>query len=228
MNRMEAMTGLINYRLSKTVVNKVPVFANVRGIPIIIGADDSDTEGRFFGGSGIAGTGILANLKDAIRQTRGDIETFRNMVYLKAYPDTKDPTYPGDKKAQDFYSGAIGPFIDDWNEFEKNHTHFPDKFWDNFIFFGGLSTWHSLNEYRKRLQDLYTSAVSQGFLSSDAPKPAGPNIDVITDAMNDAKKAAIKVWDTAKWVLIILSVAVGFGIVVWILGKAPALGMAAK
>jgi hypothetical protein len=234
---MEAMTGLINHRLSKTMINHVPVFSNVRGVSIIVGADNKliigddekdKPEDRFFGGSGLAGTGVLANLKDAIRMTRGDVESLRNQLFLNAFPDTKDPRYPGDKKAQDFYAGTLGPFIDDWNQFESVHTSMPDKFWDNFIFFGGISTWHSLNEYRKRLLDIYNSAVAQGFLSTSAPKPAGPNVDVITRGLNTAADATMEVWKTLKYVLIIGAVAVGVGIIFWILGKAPAIGMAAK
>src|SRR5271154_4157610 len=111
---MEAMTGLINHRLSKTMIHN-SVHGNVRGIPIYIGADDA--EDRFFGASGIAGTGIFADIPDAIRMTSGDIEALGKQLHSNAFPN-------GSPEAQHFYISRILPLAAEWNSFVARHTGF--------------------------------------------------------------------------------------------------------
>jgi len=208
---MQAMTGLINYRLSKTRVNLVPVYANIRGVPIIIGADPEKPT-PFYGGAGWAGTALFANIPDAIQQTQSDIETFRNEVFTVANFGGS----PLNKPVSDYYVNVVIPFLRDWNEFADKHSHGWSKLWDNFIIGSGFSTWHSLNQYRQRLLDMRKSA--EAIMTFNAPKPIGPNIDIVQQGLNKAADAGIAIWDVLKYVIIIGTVAVAILTVIYIGG----------
>jgi hypothetical protein len=193
---MEAMTGLISHRLSKTAT-KSPVRGYIRGIPMYIGAEESSAEDKFFGASGIAGTGIFANIPDAIRMTGGDIESLQRQLFTAAYPGSLD--------AQNFYLTVMIPFADDWNAFQYKHNHGFSWLADNFIF-SGLSTWHS------------NSAVAQGFLNKSAPKPAGPNVDIIQQGANKAVGGLEAIWSVLKWILIVGGIAISIGLMLYLGG----------
>lgn len=221
MNRVEAMTGLINNRFSKTMINHIPLRGNIRGIPIYIGAEEQQKP--IFGGSGSGwgGSWFLANLEDAIQQTRSDIETFRNEIYTTANFPASSTSY--NKVAGDYYVNVVVPYLKDWNEFAYKHTHGWSKFLDNFMLGGGVSTWHSLNEYRQRLLDIRNAAEASGF-SFMAPRPNGPNLDIIDELTHKMANIGREVWDLGKWILMIGAVAIGIAVIILILGKAPSLG----
>lgn len=231
MRRVDAMTNLINHkRLSKTVISRNPTWELVRGIPIHVGADDpqnpeANPNKIFYGGSGLWGTGILANIPDAIIQTASDIEILKNEVYSAANFPVSDPTY--NKQAGEYYINVIIPFIKDWNSFANKHGSGWSKLGDWFIA-SGLSTWHSINQYRERLLDIRKAAEAANFMQFKAPRPIGPNVDIIQQGLNKAAKAGQEIWDIAKIVIIIGAVAIGIGIIILILGKAPTLGLVAR
>ncbi len=203
MNRLDAMTGLINYRLSKTVRNP-PVRAMVRGVPIYIGVDQE-------GATGVADSGFLSNVPDAIRQTGADVETLRNEVFTAA-------NFGGvqNKEASDFYVNVIVPFLKDWNDFAYSHTHGWDKFADNWIILGGLASWNSINQYRRRLVEIRKAA--EKFIEFKSPSPLGPSENLIQQAANQAKLATEALWKVLKWVIIFVTGAVSILAVIYIGG----------
>ena len=206
MNRLDAMTGLISYRLSKTVSNRpLPIRAMVRGVPIYIGADDSSLQQ---GATGIFDTGVLSNIPDAIQQTNADVETLRNEVYTTA-------NFGGvqNKEAAEFYVNTIVPFLKDWNNFSYKHTHGWNKFADNWIILGGLSSWNSLNQYRQRLLDIRKA--SEGFISYKSPSPAGPSQNLAARAAADAQAAAKAMFGLVKVILIIAIIGLSIGLIMY-------------
>lgn len=208
MNRLDAMSGLISYRLSKTVNNRPsPMKAMVRGVPIYIGADDGRKGQQ--GATGLLDTGFLSNIPDAIQQTNTDIEVLRNEVYSAA----NFGAGVQNKQVVDFYVNVIVPFLKDWNQFSWNHTHGWRKFADNWITFGGLSSWNSVNEYRQRLLDIRDSA--EKIINFTSPRPAGPSVSYPEKAGEAAAGAIREVWKVLKWVLIIAIAAIGGSILLY-------------
>jgi len=205
MNRLDAMSGLISHRLSKTVNNRPSITAMIRGVPIYIGGDDDDKKYQQ-GGTGILDTGFLANISDAIQQTDADMETLAREV-LTAANETHS------SELINYYADVIGPLIGDWSKFKYTHTRGWGKFKDNFIIFGGLSTWNSVNQYRQRLLDTRKSA--EEFMSFKSPSPAGPSTNQLGKAYDEAKKASEAIWRVIKWVVIIAVVAIGLSVVIY-------------
>lgn len=210
MNRIQAMAGLISHRLSKTgTISLVPIRGNIRGVPIIIGADKPSPS---FGGSGLGGTALFANIPDGIQQTNSDVETFRNEVFTSAgFGESYVPNAIGN-----YYVDVVIPFLKDWNQFAYKHTHGWSKFLDNFFLGPGPATWHSLNEYRQRLLDMRNAA--EKLMTFNAPKPAGPNVDSAQQALNKAADAGAEIWDILKYVIIIGAIAIGVGVVIFLAG----------
>lgn len=205
MSRVTAMSELISYRLSKTAANRIPIRAIVRGVPIYIGGEQE-------GASGILDTGFLSNIPDAIKQTGADVETLRNEIFTAANFGAGTQN----KEAVEFYVDVMIPFLKDWNSFASDHTHGWDKFADNFIIFGGLSSWNSINQYRRRLVDIRTAA--EKIIDFKSPAPQGPSVNLVQQAANQATKAVQAIWSVLKWVIITITIAGAILAVIYIGG----------
>ena len=217
MNRVAAMSELVSYRLSKTVRNRPPTTAMIRGIPIYIGGEDKTQEGA----TGIFDTGVLANIPDAIQQTNSDVQTLVNEVFNTAYTldysrDKHGTTVVANKEASDFYVNVIIPFLKDWNSFAYEHTHGWGKFKDNWVVLGGLSSWNSLNQYRRRLVDIRQA--SSKIVDFKSPEPAGPSVNLGQRALDQATAASKEIWKVLKVVIIVVTIAVGILAVIYIGG----------
>jgi len=207
MNRLDAMTGLINHRLSKTVSNRPPpIRATVRGVPIYIGGDESGQQGA----TGILDTGVLSNVPDAIKQTNADVNTLLNEVFSAAYTIENGKTVVANSDAANFYINVLIPFYKDWGSFAYEHTHGWGKFKDNWIVLGGLSSWNSVNQYRQRVLDIRKSA--EKFVNFQAPAPAGPSQNQLDYLVAGPIR---EIWKVVKWVVIIAIVAIGITIVLY-------------
>jgi hypothetical protein len=106
------------------------------------------------------------------------------------------------------------PFLKDWNKFSYDHTHGWRKFGDNFITFGGLSAWNSLNQYRQRILDIRQAAEAQGF-ELQSPQPAGPSVNMIELLARQAALASQEIWKVLKIVIIIGAIAIGVGLILY-------------
>lgn len=204
MNRVDAMSGLISHRLSKTATH-APIRAMVRGVPIYISGDQQ-------GAAGILDTGFLANIREGIEQTNADVETLRNEVYTAA--QFGGPTSDRNVQAiREYYTDVVVPFLKDWNKFVSNHSHGWGKFKDNFVILGGLSSWNSLNQYRQRILDIRKAA--EGFINFKAPAPAGPSVNMVGKAYDKVESATQEIWKVVKWVVIIAVVAIGLSFAIY-------------
>lgn len=124
-------------------------------------------QGLQVGGSGIAGTGVFANVPDELDRMAGEMAAFQR--------EMSQEISKGNSKLGEFYIAQWVPFWDAFSSFYDKHQH-----WYNNLF---LSSWHDTNEYRERFiaiveasKKLFTPALTPTPVRQDAFQQAGGTI----------------------------------------------------
>lgn len=97
-------------------------------------------------GSGLAGTGVFADVTDEVNRLNAEIVAMTNDMTSQV---------AGNQTLANWYTATWIPFLQSWRAFAVKHQH-----WYNNMF---LASWHDVNEYRDRALKLQTIAKGVGF-----------------------------------------------------------------
>lgn len=166
------------------------------------------------GSSGLAGTGVFADVKDEVNKTDSEVEAMHKELW-SAIPAPQEPNkytvantfspweltdwtieQRSDPKLQ-FVINVWAQFYRDWQDFKKKHEH-----WYHNMF---LSAWHGVADFRQRLLAMYQASKLLGFdLKLPEPQPIPP--DAIAALGSDIKGTFTSIWDMAR---LLVYVAIG-------------------
>lgn len=97
-------------------------------------------------GSGLAGTGVFADVADEVTRLDAEITAMTNDMTSQV---------AGNQTLATWYTDTWIPFLRSWNEFASRHKHWYHNMW--------LAAWHDVNEYRNRALALQGVAKGIGF-----------------------------------------------------------------
>lgn len=150
--------------------------------------------GAFGGATGIADTGLFANIPKEVDSIDVEMNSLNTQMFNELPATTDNPKFT-------FYTAVWGPFLADW----KAAAHkYGDRSFVNFIRSQSAilqrGVFKDLQEYRARLGQMWKSAEDSGF-GLQGPAPTAPRKDPGED-LSDFMKSLMKLLKTLLWVAI--------------------------
>jgi len=198
MNRVDAMSGLISHRLSKTVTH-APVRGTVRGIPVLFNQGKISHTPHDV--PMVVGLGTGGYFRSELNLVNMEIEQFQKAIEIaRGLTGGSDPSTwklkPITQEENDWFNASWIPFYQKWVQFYKRHI----TGWRSYTWVVRTSLLENLEDYRKVFIQLRAKAedIIKDPVITNLPAPTPPK--KYTSFMDDIGDL---LWGVLKWTLVL-------------------------